>query len=305
MAKKIMNERQFNSLIYKMVCESIDALSGYNFESNDSNNGDDDVQNDDSKRRNNRRRQQVEAFFKQPGVNPAAYAYRLYGVKPVEGDDTNEMKNARSKFMKCLNHEKNEDGYEYAFTSAEINELFSMISGNEMKESIIRLSQSDLIHMVNESVKRILSEEIEMTPVRPHFGFPEEREVVEKLESMGWIPSLWNDINPREFGQEGPYIIMVGFFDYTYCVGHKDIKVGSLEQCRDIIQDIIENNRTDCQEFIEQVEDGITEFEGWDEENEDTECQISSLGFDILTPDGQCIVADARGQHGLEFIYGG
>jgi hypothetical protein len=156
MAKRLMNEQQFANYIYKLVMESMEALSGYNFES--SNNDDDENQNDDTKRRNNRRRQQVEAFFKQPGVNPAAYAYRLYGVKPVEGDDTNEMKNARSKFMKCLNHEKNEDGYEYAFTSAEINELFSMISGNEMKESKIKLSQADLKYMVNESVKRILKE---------------------------------------------------------------------------------------------------------------------------------------------------
>lgn len=156
MAKKLMNERQLGSLIYKMVNESLNALSGYNFESNDSN--DDNVQNDDSKKRNNRRRQQVEAFFKQPGVNPAAYAYKLYRVKPVEGDDTNDMKNARSKFMKCLNHEKNEDGYEYAFDSAEVNTLFSMISGNELKENKLRLSESDIMYMVNESVKRVLNE---------------------------------------------------------------------------------------------------------------------------------------------------
>lgn len=157
MSKKVMNESQFSDLIYRMVNESLDALSGYNFESNDNTN-DNNAQNDDSKRRNNRRRQQVEAFFKQPGVNPAAYAYRLYRVKPVEGDDTNDMKNARSKFMKCLNHEKNEDGYEYAFDSSEVNTLFSMISGNELKENKISLSESDIMYMVNESVKRILKE---------------------------------------------------------------------------------------------------------------------------------------------------
>lgn len=157
MSKKVMNERQFSDLIYKMVNESLDALSGYNFEANDNAN-DNNGQNDDSKRRNNRRRQQVEAFFKQPGVNPAAYAYRLYRVKPVEGDDTNDMKNARSKFMKCLNHEKNEDGYEYAFDSSEVNTLFSMISGNELKENKISLSESDIMYMVNESVNRILKE---------------------------------------------------------------------------------------------------------------------------------------------------
>ena len=143
MSKKIMNETKLNNLIYKMVTESLDALSGYNFESIDSNNNDE--QNDDSKKRNNRRRQQIEAFFKQPGVNPAAYAYRLYRIKPVEGDDTNDMKNARSKFMKCLNHEKNQDGYEYAFDSSEVNTLFSMISGNELKENKISLSESDIM----------------------------------------------------------------------------------------------------------------------------------------------------------------
>ena len=156
MSKKIMNETKLNNLIYKMVTESLDALSGYNFESIDSNNNDE--QNDDSKKRNNRRRQQIEAFFKQPGVNPAAYAYRLYRIKPVEGDDTNDMKNARSKFMKCLNHEKNQDGYEYAFDSSEVNTLFSMISGNELKENKISLSESDIMYMVNESVKRVLNE---------------------------------------------------------------------------------------------------------------------------------------------------
>ena len=158
MSKKIMNESQFSDLIYRMVNESLDALSGYNFEANDNANDDNDVQNDDSKKRNNRRRQQIEAFFKQPGVNPAAYAYRLYRVKPVEGDDTNDMKNARSKFMKCLNHEKNEDGYEYAFDSSEVNTLFSMISGNELKENKISLSESDIMYMVNESVKHILEQ---------------------------------------------------------------------------------------------------------------------------------------------------
>lgn len=157
MSKKIMNERQFSGLIYRIVNESLDALSGYNFESNDNTN-DNNAQNDDSKRRNSRRRQQVEAFFKQPGVNPAAYAYRLYRVKPVEGDDTNDMKNARSKFMKCLNHEKNEEGYEYAFDSSEVNTLFSMISGNELKENKISLSESDIMYMVNESMKKVLKE---------------------------------------------------------------------------------------------------------------------------------------------------
>lgn len=204
MAKRLMNEQQFAKYIYKLVMESMEALSGYNFES--SNNDDDENQNDDSKRRNNRRRQQVEAFFKQPGVNPAAYAYRLYGVKPVEGDDTNEMKNARSKFMKCLNHEKNEDGYEYAFTSAEINELFSMISGNEMKESKIKLSQADLKYMVNESVKRILKE----WQTDPDTGTDEFWSEMDPNVRPRTLKDIESDESWNEFDDENGFVPSVG-----------------------------------------------------------------------------------------------
>ena len=73
------------------------------------------------------RRAQVEKFFNQDGVDIAPYAYQLYHVEKREGDDTNEMKNARSKFMKCLNHEPNEAGYPYSFSSDETNKLQSMI----------------------------------------------------------------------------------------------------------------------------------------------------------------------------------
>lgn len=156
MAKKLMNEQQLQNFLYKIVKESLETMSGnYNFEAN---NDSDNNQDDDSKKRNNRRRQQVEEFFGQPGVNPAQYAYKLYNVQPVEGNDTNEMKNARSKFMKCLNHEKNEDGYEYAFDSSEINTLYSMISGNQLKENKIKLTETDLKVLVSESVKRILKQ---------------------------------------------------------------------------------------------------------------------------------------------------
>ena len=119
MAKKLLNEEQVSSLIYRMVRESLDAMpSNFNFEAD---NQDNDNNSNDEKKRGDKYRQEVEAFFKQPGVNPAQYAYDLYGVKPVEGDDTNEMKNARSKFMKCLNHETNQDGYEYAVKIKTLN----------------------------------------------------------------------------------------------------------------------------------------------------------------------------------------
>lgn len=77
-------------------------------------------------------RNEVEAFFDSEkdgrGVDIAPYAYRLYGVEDTKGEDTNDMKNARSKFMKCLHHEPNENGYPYSFTSAEINRLNSFMS---------------------------------------------------------------------------------------------------------------------------------------------------------------------------------
>lgn len=77
-------------------------------------------------------RDSIEAFFKQPGVNNAPYAYELYGVEAKEGQDTNDMKNARKKFADCLNHEKNENGYPYSFDSDELNHLKGMISGNQL-----------------------------------------------------------------------------------------------------------------------------------------------------------------------------
>ena len=81
-------------------------------------------------------RDSIENFFKQPGVNNAPYAYKLYGVEPKEGEDTDEMKNARKKFSDCLNHEKNENGYPYSFNSEELNTLKGMISSNQLDEAI-------------------------------------------------------------------------------------------------------------------------------------------------------------------------
>jgi hypothetical protein len=77
-------------------------------------------------------RDSIEDFFKQPGVNNAPYAYSLYGVDAKEGEDTNDMKNARKKFADCLNHERNENGYPYSFSSSQLNHLKGMISGNQL-----------------------------------------------------------------------------------------------------------------------------------------------------------------------------
>lgn len=123
-------------------------------------------------------RNQVEEFFRSPGVNIAQYAYRLYGADVKEGVDTNDMKNARSRFMKCLNHEKNESGYPYSFTSPEINELYSLIS-----------SENKLSEAVKKAVKKTLSEgRYDNSPITKwvywcfNYSFPQE-----------WIPAIWGE----------------------------------------------------------------------------------------------------------------
>ena len=156
-----MNEQQFKKLITAMVNESLKTIyENYYFEGDSADHYDDDDDDEDKKDKKNgkkskhrkernhekdndkdetresersrRRRIQIEEFLTQPGVNTAQYFYKLFGVKPVEGDDNNDMKNARSLGEKKLHHEENSEGYEYYFTSEEVNSLFSMISGNEL-----------------------------------------------------------------------------------------------------------------------------------------------------------------------------
>lgn len=141
--KKGLAEQQLKNRIKSIVRESFESMGGFSqFEASDSEdnepkplkkseNGKADFNDENGDEQE--RRAQVEKFFNQDGVDIAPYAYQLYHVEKREGDDTNDMKNARSKFMKCLNHDKNQDGYEYAFDSSEVNTLFSMISGNELK----------------------------------------------------------------------------------------------------------------------------------------------------------------------------
>jgi hypothetical protein len=132
-------EEQLKNEIKNIVRESLENFGGMaQFESEDSeyseHNEDDErlsdmnTESDDEKET----RDSIEAFFKQPGVNNAPYAYSLYGVDAKEGQDTNEMKNARKKFADCLNHEKNENGYPYSFSSDQLNHLKGMISGNQL-----------------------------------------------------------------------------------------------------------------------------------------------------------------------------
>lgn len=141
--KKLMTEHQFKQYITRLVKESLEAISNYYPEAKEEDSNDNidnspkqDNNDSDTKsvetEKSKRKRQQIEKFLAQPGVNPAQYAYKLYNVTPIEGKDTNEMKNARGLFMKKLHHEKNSDGYPYTFDSEETIKLYSMISGNEL-----------------------------------------------------------------------------------------------------------------------------------------------------------------------------
>ena len=131
-------EMQLKNEIKALVRESLERYGDFSqFESSEETHGENDederlsdmnTESDDEKET----RDSIEAFFKQPGVNNAPYAYELYGVEAKEGQDTNDMKNARKKFSDCLNHEKNENGYPYSFDSNELNHLKGMISGNQL-----------------------------------------------------------------------------------------------------------------------------------------------------------------------------
>ena len=157
--KKALAEEQLKNKIKKMVRESLESFGGFSQfeEDNDekeeapkklkkSESGKADFNDENSDEQE--RRSQVEAFFLKDGVDIAPYAYELYGVERTEGEDTNEMKNARHKFTQCLHHEPNENGYPYSFTSAEINRLESSISAGRLSESINRT--------VKNAVKKVL-----------------------------------------------------------------------------------------------------------------------------------------------------
>lgn len=144
--KKALLKEKIRSLI-KESFEELDDYSMYEEEGEDVNGPKSDSDSDEDGRladinteddRELEKRAQIEDFFKKAGVNNAPYAYELYRVKPVKGKDTNDMKNARKKFADNVNHAKNQMGYPYSFTSAEINKLQSMISNNELSEEKIK-----------------------------------------------------------------------------------------------------------------------------------------------------------------------
>lgn len=131
-------EEQLKNEIKALVRESLDRYGDFSqFESSEEpkndNNEDERLSDMNTETEDEKEtRDSIEAFFKQPGVNNAPYAYELYGVEAKDGQDTNDMKNARKKFSDCLNHEKNENGYPYSFDSNELNHLKGMISGNQL-----------------------------------------------------------------------------------------------------------------------------------------------------------------------------
>ena len=141
-------EQKLKNHIKSLVRESLENFGGfsqYEARDNDDEDGrlsDMNTETDDEAET----RDSIENFFKQTGVNNAPYAYELYGVEAKEGQDTNDMKNARKKFADCVNHEKNENGYPYSFSSDELNTLKGMISGNQLDEAI------------NKAFKKVLKE---------------------------------------------------------------------------------------------------------------------------------------------------
>lgn len=146
---KLTNEeKQLKAAIKQIVRESLENYGAFNTyeEDNKEDDGKDgrraDMNSENEKEE--KLRSEVESYFKQPGVDCAYFAYRLANVDPKEGSDTNEMKNARSLFMKKLNHEDNESGYPYSFDSSEVNRLQSLISSDQISEA------------VNKAMKKIL-----------------------------------------------------------------------------------------------------------------------------------------------------
>ena len=94
--KTSIHEAIIKEQIKQFVRESLENLGGYSqYESSDEEDGRLSDMNTESDNEAETR-DSIENFFKQPGVNNAPYAYKLYGVEAKEGQDTNDMKNART-----------------------------------------------------------------------------------------------------------------------------------------------------------------------------------------------------------------
>lgn len=151
-----ITEQKLKKHIKSLVRESLENLGGYSqYESSDEEDGRLSDMNTESDNEAETR-DSIENFFKQPGVNNAPYAYKLYGVEAKEGQDTNDMKNARKKFADCVNHEKNENGYPYSFNSEELNTLKGMISGNQLDEAINKAFKDILNEWYNPYYEELL-----------------------------------------------------------------------------------------------------------------------------------------------------
>ena len=178
-AKRLQTESELKNKIKSLVREELESFGGMEqFEESD-----DDSESkgksvekkplhnpDGVSDQNNETKEQqllrssIEKFFKSPSsvgrkVDLAGYAYQLDGLKPTPGEDSKEMKNSRSLFVKKLNHEPNDQGYPYSFSTDEINRLASMISSNnKVRES------------VRSSFKKMLKEAEEKKNVGYHVG---------------------------------------------------------------------------------------------------------------------------------------
>lgn len=149
---EVMAEQKLKETVRRIVNESLEELGGFQTLE-----GTDDAEQEKKQERHNdsiekkderlsdmntetekesEKRSQIENFFKDKGVNNAPYAYELFGVSADKGKDTNAMKNARSEFAKKLNHELNDNGYPYSFSSSEVNRLESLRSGGQLAEAV-------------------------------------------------------------------------------------------------------------------------------------------------------------------------
>lgn len=127
----LKEDKLIKSYIKRLVRESLETMAA-NYQCEEDNSGDNSQEKDDNRRnieteKAKRRRVQVEKFLKQDSINPAEYFYRLFGAETDE-----DKANARGLGYKKRDHELNDDGYPYSFTSEEINKLYSMISSNSL-----------------------------------------------------------------------------------------------------------------------------------------------------------------------------
>lgn len=157
MAKKMMNERQFNGLIYKLVKESIDTLMQSSPFEGDNSSDNNSEEGETEKER--KIRMSVEKQLQKPGIDIAPYAYKLddIPIQPSNGDD-NEHKNARSKLYKKLNHKPDSNGEPQYLSPEEAIELKNELSSNLSESRKLRLTESDLTYLVTEATNRILKE---------------------------------------------------------------------------------------------------------------------------------------------------